>query len=103
MPAVREGVPGGIDRGMQRVWLRTRRLQIRILPRVLEIAELHIGANHTPSGLVVLRGGGRIAFLAMSQTYRGEGFGRADNHYLSVSVDAQRMDVPGGISSTDCP
>jgi hypothetical protein len=37
-----------------------------------------------------------MAFLAMSQTYRGEGFGRADNHDPSVSVDAQKMDVPGG-------
>ena len=43
-----------------------------------------------------------MAFLAMSQTYRGEGFGRADNHDLSVSVDAQKMDVAGGSRSTDC-
>jgi hypothetical protein len=57
---------------------------------------LYIGTNDTPSGLVALRGGGRMVFRAMSRAYRGEGFGGADNHDLSIPVDPRAMDVPGG-------
>ena len=61
--------------------LRTRRLQIRILPRVLESQEAVDKATEAPS---VSRNGGRLAFRALCQVEQAEECGRAEDDGLEV-------------------
>jgi len=67
--------------GLATIWLRTRRLQIRILPRVLESQEAVDKATEAPS---VSRDGGRLAFWAPYQVEQAEERGRAEDDGLEV-------------------
>jgi hypothetical protein len=73
--------------------LGTRRLHIRVLPRVLSGQSLRRGSQ-APPGLIRERIGGRLAFYVLRQVQQGEESGWAENDDVLVCLELEEMVIP---------